>query len=146
MSQVIDLATRQNLTLTREIACSGEGRVWRTSRDGILAKIYHHPTSDKIRKLEVMIANPPEDKLAHLPHISYAWPLSLLLNQQGQKVGFLMPEIKAGRQLTEIYNPRLRKKKQVGSRLAIFARYSIQHCSVYGVHSQGGLCNWGCEA
>jgi len=127
MTQLIDLATRQNLTLTTKIARGGEGCVWATNRDGFLAKIYCQPTKQKIKKLEVMVTNPPKDKLAHLPHVSYAWPLSIVMDQQGQKVGFLMPEIKLGRQLTEIYNPSLRKtnKLEVNWRFLHATAYNI---------------------
>lgn len=102
--------TGQVLGLTQEIARSGEGEIWRTDQPGLLAKIYHHPTPDRIRKLEVMIANPPQDPNASINHISFAWPQSLLCDQSGCGVGFLMPEITNSVQLLDVYHPRQRQK------------------------------------
>jgi serine/threonine protein kinase len=103
--------TNQNISLVSEIANSGEGKVWRTDRNGYLAKIYHDPTPERIQKLEVMIAHPPTDHQASKGHVSYAWATSILKNMQGESIGFLMPEIKQGRELLEVYNPKLRKQK-----------------------------------
>lgn len=101
--------TNQSISLTKQIARSGEGEVWQTSRSGYLAKIYHSPTSERLQKLEVMIANPPEEPNAHLGHVSFAWPCSLLRDSHSQSKGFLMPEIVGGRELIELYNPQRRK-------------------------------------
>ncbi|WP_096665096.1 WD40 domain-containing protein, partial [Dolichospermum compactum] len=102
-------STGKSITLLKEIANSGEAKVWRTNQNGYLAKIYHSPTPERVQKLAVMIAHPPTEPNSHLHHVSFAWPKSALKNAQGDFVGFLMPEIKDGRELIDVYNPRRRK-------------------------------------
>ncbi|MTJ13271.1 hypothetical protein FJR11_11860 [Anabaena sp. UHCC 0187] len=102
-------STGKSITLLKEIANSGEAKVWRTNQNGYLAKIYHSPTPERVQKLAVMIANPPTEPNSHLHHVSFAWPKSALKNAQGDCVGFLMPEIKDGKELLDVYNPRRRK-------------------------------------
>jgi serine/threonine protein kinase len=103
-------STGKSITLLgEEIANSGEAKVWRTNQNGYLAKIYHSPTPERVQKLAVMIANPPTEPNSHLHHVSFAWPKSVLKNDQGDCVGFLMPEIKNGKELIDVYNPRRRQ-------------------------------------
>ena len=102
--------TGQSLQLTERIALSGEGSIWQTDRPNYLAKLYTHPTRQRIQKLEVMVANPPHEPNAHLGHTSFAWPVDLLRNGQGLCEGFLMPHITDSVELIKIYNPRQRKK------------------------------------
>ena len=102
-------STGKSITLLKEIANSGEAKVWRTNQNGYLAKIYHSPTPERVQKLAVMIANPPTEPNSHLHHVSFAWTKSVLKNAQGDFVGFLMPEIKDGKELIDVYNPRRRK-------------------------------------
>ncbi|OBQ33703.1 MAG: hypothetical protein AN485_18045, partial [Anabaena sp. MDT14b] len=65
---------------------------------------------ERVQKLAVMIANPPTEPNSHLHHVSFAWPKSALKNAQGDCVGFLMPEIKDGKELIDVYNPQRRKQ------------------------------------
>ncbi|MDB9309059.1 hypothetical protein PN471_10490 [Aphanizomenon sp. CS-733/32] len=103
-------STGKSITLLgEEIANSGEAKIWRTNQKGYLAKIYHNPTPERVQKLAVMIANPPTEPNSHLHHVSFAWPKSALKNAQGDCVGFLMPEIKDGKELLDVYNPRRRQ-------------------------------------
>jgi serine/threonine protein kinase len=102
--------TGQAVSLERRIAISGEGAIWTTSQPGSLAKIYHVPTVERVRKLEVMVAHPPQDPNAQIHHISYAWPQSLLRNAQGDCIGFLMPAIPASVELMDVYHPSRRQK------------------------------------
>lgn len=101
----------RTLSLTKKIASSGEGTVWKTSYRGFLAKLYHERQPERFQKLQVMIAHPPKDPTQGQNHISLAWPKDLLANQQGQPMGFLMPEIGESVKLSTIYNPRLRSRK-----------------------------------
>jgi WD40 repeat protein len=103
-------STGKSITLLSEIFNSGEGKIWRTNQNGYLAKIYHSPTPERVQKLAVMIANPPTEPNSHLHHVSFAWPKSALKNAQGDCVGFLMPEIKDGKELIDVYNPQRRKQ------------------------------------
>ncbi|PSB04895.1 helix-hairpin-helix domain-containing protein [Merismopedia glauca] len=102
-------STGQSISLIKQLATSGEGEVWRTNIAGYLAKIYHHPDSQRIRKLEVMIANPPQDPNAQIKHTSFAWPKSLLRDERGQSIGFLMPQIVDSVEILDVYNPRRRQ-------------------------------------
>lgn len=110
MTFLICGSTSERITLLSEIADSGEAKVWRTNHHGYLAKIYHEPTPERMEKLAVMIAHPPKEPNSHLNHISFAWPNSSLRNPQGDYVGFLMPEVKGGKELIDVYNPQRRKK------------------------------------
>lgn len=104
-------STGQTVRLGKRIASSGEGTVWYTDRQGYLAKLYHSPTAERVRKLQVMVAHPPVDPMLSRNHISLAWPQDLLINASRKCVGFLMPAISQGVDLTSVYNPRLRKQK-----------------------------------
>lgn len=115
---MIHLLTRvrnnQPVLLTKRLANSGEGEVWETNLNGYLAKIYHSPTPERIDKLKVMLANPPEDPMRSHGHISIAWIEDLLKNGSGSYVGFLMPAISNSKELTHVYHPGLRQKTAPG--------------------------------
>lgn len=100
-------SNNQPVSLGKQIASSGEGVVWETNLSGYLAKIYHDPTPERIKKLEVMVANPPADPMLSRNHISIAWPHDLLKDGSGAAVGFLMPAVRQSLQLTSIYIPKL---------------------------------------
>jgi DNA-binding helix-hairpin-helix protein with protein kinase domain len=100
-----------NISLIKEIFRSGEGVIWRTDRKGCLAKIYHQATPQKIEKLKLMVANPPDDPSLGENHVSIAWAIDLLKDKKGKFVGFLMPEIINSVQLLEVYNSKIRNKK-----------------------------------
>jgi DNA-binding helix-hairpin-helix protein with protein kinase domain len=104
------VSTGQPISLTKQIASSGEGAVWQTDRNGYLAKIYHSFEYERIEKLKVMMAHPPEDPNAHLKHISFAWPQELLKERKGAIAGFLMPAIIGARELLDVYSSKRRKQ------------------------------------
>lgn len=110
MTVLICASTGQSIALVEQIASSGEGTVWKTDRNGYLAKIYHSSHHERVKKLEVMVANPPKDPNSHPNHISFAWPQELLTDRNGSVLGFLMQEIKDARELLDVYNPQRRKK------------------------------------
>lgn len=97
------------IELTTQLATSGEGEVWRTSWPGYLAKLYFNPSPDRIRKLEVMVANPPADPNAAINHPSFAWPKAILQDASGRSLGFLMPEVAHSVGLFDVYNPQRRR-------------------------------------
>ncbi|MCC5656489.1 hypothetical protein LC608_05745 [Nostoc sp. XA010] len=101
--------TGQSITLLGEPKISGEAKVWQINCNGYLAKIYHSPTPEHVQKLAVMIAHQPKEPNSHLNHISFAWPKSVLKDAQANCVGFLMPEIKEGKELIDVYNLKRRK-------------------------------------
>lgn len=93
MTTLTRASNHQSVSLSKQIASSGEGEVWETNLSGYLAKIYHNPTPERIKKLEVMIANPPDDPMLRFNHTAIAWAKDLLVDQNGATVGFLMPAI-----------------------------------------------------
>lgn len=101
----------RSVQLGKRVASSGEGTVWQTNISGYLAKLYHTPDPERVQKLQVMVAHPPQDPMQHHNHISFAWPQDLLKDGQGNCVGFLMPEVRSSEKLSSIYNPRLRNRK-----------------------------------
>jgi serine/threonine protein kinase len=105
------LTSGLSITLKQKLASSGEGTVWTTSSSGFLAKLYHQPTRDRIDKLRVMVAHPPQNPMRHHHHITFAWPQDILIDAQGNSLGFLMPEIVDGVKMSVIYNPKLRSRK-----------------------------------
>lgn len=105
--------TNQNITLTDKIADSGEGAVWQTSRQGMLAKVYKKATEARIAKLEVMITHQPNDPNQNLNHNSFAFPQSLLQDAQGHYVGFLMQHIQQSTELIDIYSPKIRRIRKL---------------------------------
>jgi len=109
MTVLICASTGQPIALVEQIASSGEGTVWKTDRNGYLAKIYHDSHHERVKKLEVMVENPPKEPNSHPNHISFAWPQELLTDQNGRVLGFLMPEIKDAKELLDVYNPQRRK-------------------------------------
>jgi DNA-binding helix-hairpin-helix protein with protein kinase domain len=110
LNTLTGLHTAQPWQLIQQIASSGEGTVWRTAQPGILAKLYHIPTTERQTKLRLMIAHPPTDPMQQAGHVTFAWPQELLQNSQGEIIGFLMPEVAGAVKLSVIYNPRLRNQ------------------------------------
>ncbi|QOV21200.1 helix-hairpin-helix domain-containing protein, partial [Anabaenopsis elenkinii] len=110
MTPLTCVSTGKSINLLSELANSGEAKVWRTDHSGYLAKIYHQSTPERMQKLAVMIDYPPPDPNHHINHISFAWPRSVLKNAQGDLVGFLMGEIRGGKEIYDVYHPLRRNK------------------------------------
>ncbi|MEZ2249632.1 DUF1036 domain-containing protein [Microcoleus sp.] len=100
----------KSISLVKELAKGGEGTVWQTDRNGYYAKVYHQPSQEQITKLQLMIANPPQNPTAGQNHIAISWPTDLIKDNRGNWVGFLMPEIKNAKQLVYVYHPKNRNK------------------------------------
>lgn len=98
------------ISLTKMRATSGEGEVWETSQSEYLAKIYHKPDQERSNKLQVMLANLPENPTRSQNHISIAWPQGILKDSSGNCIGFLMPDIRQAKELLNVYNPKYRLK------------------------------------
>jgi len=87
----------------------GEAEIYQISGSPFrVAKIYHsqHQTAERRRKLELMIADPPDDPESSRGHASIAWPSQLVMDARGAFLGFLMPGIDTGttRKLVDVYN------------------------------------------
>lgn len=92
----------------------GEGSLCRTEWTDVAAKLFHVPDTMRDAKLRAMLAHPPADPTRNRPetggHVSIAWPIDLLLDEQDRVAGFLMPLIRASLSLTRVYHPGLRAK------------------------------------
>lgn len=138
MQRLTCATTGQPITLITPIARSGEGEIWQTDQPGKLAKIYHSVDQHRVRKLEVMVANPPKDPNAGMNHISFAWAESLLEDENGLSVGFLMPEITNSVQLLEVYNPSRRQKVLPGFNWLYLHTTAMNIASIIGAIHQAG--------
>ncbi len=105
------LVSGQAISLTKEIAKSGEGTVWETNHKDKVAKLYHEPTPERFMKLQIMISNPPVDPMRERNHVTFAWPQDILQDSTKKSVGFIMPKVGDSVPLSTIYNPRLRSRK-----------------------------------
>ena len=130
--------TQESIDLNEQIANSGEGTVWKTSRSGYLAKVYKQPSKERTAKLKVMLSNRPSDPNSHKRHISFAWPQTLLTNKNGSTVGFLMPQIIGSRELIQIYNPKRRQQLglEVDWRFLHTVATNIAHI-IKAIHDKG---------
>jgi serine/threonine protein kinase len=104
-----DERRKRSFALGDRYGSGGEADVYRLpDTPHHLAKIYKsQPTTETVRKLGHMVANPPEDPSARLKHRSFAWPQELLVNQHNAVVGYLMP-LAHGNTLLKVFNPHLR--------------------------------------
>ncbi|MBW4627502.1 MAG: tetratricopeptide repeat protein [Brasilonema octagenarum HA4186-MV1] len=103
-----------NVSLTVSLGRGGEACIYTVPTDaGLVAKVYHKPTPAQARKLEVMLAHPPDNPTASLGHISIAWPIELLRSSDPSRevIGFLMPRIQGMRPIIDFYNPRTRRQQ-----------------------------------
>ncbi len=101
--------TLQEKTLLAE---GGEARIYLVPFDrGLLAKIYKNPNPQRVRKLPIMLANPPADPMRAQGGVSIAWPVEILETADGlsRVVGFLMPRVSDVRPVFEYYNPKSRQ-------------------------------------
>ncbi|MBE9004993.1 tetratricopeptide repeat protein [Fortiea sp. LEGE XX443] len=101
------------INLSVSLGRGGEACIYAVPSDGdLVAKVYHKPTANHTKKLQAMLANPPENPTANLGHISIAWPQELIKTADGSKsiVGFIMPRIRGMRPIIDFYNPRTRRQ------------------------------------
>jgi serine/threonine protein kinase len=97
----------QRMQLQQDIAGGGEARIWTVrSRADMVAKVYHAPTPEAERKIQAMVAKPPDQPWKHK---AIAWPGDVLY-QGRQFVGFLMPKVEKSSTIFNYYNPVKRKK------------------------------------
>ena len=105
---------RVSIDTSSEVGMGGEARIYAiTGEPHLVAKIYHQPTNERIRKLTAMLANPPEDPMRSQDHLSIAWPVDLLLTPETnpQIVGYLMPRVNGMRPIADYYHPRTRREQ-----------------------------------
>ncbi len=103
------------LTLDKELAAGGEGKIYSIYEEPYLvAKLYHPDklTPEYASKLQAMLRNPPRDSARQQGCISIAWPTEPLFNVQERFVGFLMPYVDHSFSfpLLKLYNPQDRRQ------------------------------------
>ncbi|MBC6472057.1 MAG: PD40 domain-containing protein [Hormoscilla sp. GM102CHS1] len=96
-----------------ELGAGGEARVFAVSGEpSLVAKVYRQPKQMHGHKLAAMLANPPDNPTASQGHMSFAWPVDLLLTTGTAQVrGFMMPRVTQMRLLIDFYNPKSRREK-----------------------------------
>ncbi len=91
------------------ISISSEVANWLKNPQNYLAKIYHEPTPEKGKKLELMVKKKPPQHPLFDNNYYLAWAEYILLEDvSGEIVGFLMQKIPEAKQLIEVYNPEKR--------------------------------------
>jgi serine/threonine protein kinase len=106
----------KQIVLSHELGRGGEAMVYTTKTSSQAVKIYHKPSEEKTRKLELMIARPPIDPTSKTSHVSIAWPTGLVQNEAGDVVGFTMPLVNTSKAipLHQLYNPKVRRQRAPG--------------------------------
>lgn len=140
--QANTLMLGRNLTLGRELARGGEGKIYAIVEDQRqVAKIFHKPSPEKNAKLNAMLANPPHDPTRKaLNHISIAWPTARILDTKGRCIGFTMPYIdhSSGFPLLKIYNPQDRRQIRHSFTWQYLLRMARNLCSIIAALHQKG--------
>ncbi len=123
--QVKRQSNGQVINLGAVIASGGEGEIHEVPSDAsLVAKVYYaHKLKDiDSDKLQLMVANPPDDSVKkHHGCVSIVWPVDLLLSIDGseQIIGFLMPLLPVEqvppivRPIHDYYNPKTRREENL---------------------------------
>lgn len=90
----------ENLRLGEFLNSGGEGSIYLTSREKLVAKLYlpKHLTRSRLEKLRHMIAADPQIE-------GLCWPRALLTNSLGEWIGFLMPRAQGKELATTVFSP-----------------------------------------
>ncbi len=120
----------------------GEGAIYEVPYyPNLVAKVYHaqRRTPERIAKLQIMVAHPPVNPTEHLNHPSIAWPTELLRDTAtNQLVGFVMPRVRQMLPLSEVYNPRARRRQLPLFNYRYLVRTARNLCAaVQAVHQAG---------
>jgi serine/threonine protein kinase len=96
MAKIAYMEDGRSVSLTSEIGSGGEGVIYASPTDPLeCAKIYTKPiTSETLKKLSLMVSNPPPDPTYKLHlHRSICWPTALLYKglPKNELAGFFMP-------------------------------------------------------
>ena len=117
MKKVYYTQDRVELVLGNEpFASGGEGDIYRIKSPAkyrrFVAKLYHTPkrTSQRQRKVEYLIKNPPFDQTTPRRHYSIIWPLGTLFERSGF-AGILLP-FAQGEKLELLCTPKIHKRHQ----------------------------------
>jgi DNA-binding helix-hairpin-helix protein with protein kinase domain len=100
-----------NIVTDTKLGAGGEAVIYKMQGGNVAGKIYHNPTPAQERKLQAMVANPPDDPMAGQKTISIAWPTEILYEENEKFAGFLMPFVPQMRPINEFYTPKVRVQK-----------------------------------
>ena len=106
--------TNRKITIGNQLGRGGEATVYEIRQDPqCVAKIYHQSKCPPEEKLRLMVGNPPNDPTQAMspPHVSIAWMTDLILDGQKQIIGYVMPKIRGGIPVFQLYNPKSRQQK-----------------------------------
>lgn len=97
-----DPSHSRTIVLKKKLAEGGEGSVYTTSLGGFVAKVYRRDklTTDRKDKLKLMITR-------QLSHKGICFPVAMILNEQGEFVGYLMREASGHELGRSIFQPQL---------------------------------------
>lgn len=104
----------RDLSLGSLLGSGGEADVYAVAgRRAVAFKRYRDQrggTTERARKLQAMVAQPPAEASPAAGHIAIAWPSAVVTDDGGAVVGFLMPAVDAARTLPvfQLYNPQSR--------------------------------------
>jgi hypothetical protein len=134
--------TGRILDLHEPFRSGGEGAIYEVPHyPNLVAKVYHaqRRTPERIAKLQIMVVHPPVNPTEHLNHPSIAWPTELLRDTAtNQLVGFLMPRVRQMLPLSEVYNPRARRRQLPLFNYRYLVRTARNLCAaVQAVHQAG---------
>lgn len=92
--------TAVHLRLGEFLNSGGEGSIYLTSRERLVAKLYlpKHLTRSRLEKLRHMIAADPKME-------GLCWPCALLYNSLGEWIGFLMPRARGKELAATVLSP-----------------------------------------
>jgi serine/threonine protein kinase len=140
--QVRTKRTGRIFDLHEPFRSGGEGAIYEVPHyPDLVAKVYHaqRRTPERIAKLQIMVADPPVNPTEHLNHPSIAWPTELLRDTAtNQLVGFVMPRVRQMLPLSEVYNPRARRRQLPLFNYRYLVRTARNLCAaVQAVHQAG---------
>ncbi|MEP6538881.1 MAG: hypothetical protein ABJF23_26335, partial [Bryobacteraceae bacterium] len=134
-------ADRSPLVFGEELGRGGEAAVFAvTGEPGLVAKVYHKASFDRVTKLQAMIASPPSDPTAGQNHVSICWPRTLIFDRSQTCVGFLMPRVDfaVSEPLFKLYNPKDRWRARPGFTWRYLLRSAVNISStVEAIHAKG---------
>ena len=125
------------LRLARELGRGGEGAVYSLENaPNLVAKVYRRPPgAAKSEKLRSMVRR----ATAQLMRVA-AWPMDVLLDEQGAAVGFLMRKVSAREDIHELYSPKSRRQKFPNADFRFVVRVATNLARAFGqVHALGNV-------
>ena len=142
-TQMIQVFRADNtpLVLNDELGRGGEAAVFSVGGEpGLVAKVYHKASFERVTKLQAMIAGPPADPTAGQDHISICWPQALLFDRSRTCLGFLMPRVNflVSEPVFKLYNPKDRWRVRPGFTWRYLLRTAVNIASALeAIHAKG---------